>query len=113
MAAGSVVIGANAGGIPDVVTHEINGFLFDPDQRGALVHAAQRIVSEPAMCHAIRANARQQAEEWSWAAATKQLVHFYETAMAMPRFEKSARSNAPWMLAMKRAAIGGMKLFLS
>jgi glycosyltransferase involved in cell wall biosynthesis len=113
MAAGAVVIGANAGGIPDVVQHEVNGFLFDPDREGDLARVARRVVTEPAVCDAVRANARLQAEQWSWTAATQRLLEFYESAIAMPRLKKPERAKAPWMLAMKRAAVGGMKIFLS
>jgi glycosyltransferase involved in cell wall biosynthesis len=113
MAAGSIVIGANAGGIPDVVGHEVNGFLFDPDTEGDLAAAAMRVVSQPVICSAMRLKARGQAEQWSWAEATKQLVRFYDDAIRSPRFTKPEYASAPWMLAMKRAAIGGMKLFLS
>jgi glycosyltransferase involved in cell wall biosynthesis len=113
MASGSVVIGANAGGIPDVIEHEVNGFLYDPIDEAELVAAVRRIAKEPELCQTIRRNARRQAENWSWAAATEQLLSFYEEAIVMPPFPKPKRASAPWMLAMKRAAIGGMKVFLS
>jgi glycosyltransferase involved in cell wall biosynthesis len=113
MAAGSVVIGANAGGIPDIVRHEVNGFLFDPDGDGDLAKVAARAVQDRGLCAAIRQKAREQAEEWSWAVATQELVRLYEIATRMPLAEKPQHAKAPWMLAMKRAAIGGMKLFLS
>jgi glycosyltransferase involved in cell wall biosynthesis len=113
MAAGSLVIGANAGGIPDVIQHEVNGLLFHPDDEGALADAARRVVMEPDLRDRMRNNARLQAEQWSWEAATRQLLRFYESAMAMPRWGKPERAKAPWMLAMKRVAIGGMKIFLS
>jgi glycosyltransferase involved in cell wall biosynthesis len=111
MAAGSVVIGANAGGIPDIVRHEMNGFLFSTDDD--LVRTARRVAGEVELCRSIRQLARQQAQEWSWAVSTAQLVKFYEEAIRMPRFAKPECASAPWMLAMKRAAIGGMKVFLS
>jgi glycosyltransferase involved in cell wall biosynthesis len=113
MAAGSIVIGANAGGIPDVVQHEVNGFLFDPNQDGDLAQVARRVVAEPAFCEVLRARARRHSEAWSWAASTQQLLQFYDAAIREPRFEKPEHAKAPWMLALKRAAIGGMKLFLS
>jgi glycosyltransferase involved in cell wall biosynthesis len=113
MASGAIVIGANAGGIPDVIRHESNGFLYDPDREGDLAAMARRVVTEPAMCEIMRRKARQQAEGWNWAASTQQLVRFYESAMETPRFEKGQYANSPWMLAMKKAAIGGMKIFLS
>jgi glycosyltransferase involved in cell wall biosynthesis len=113
MAAGSLVIGANAGGIPDIVKHEVNGFLFDPSQEQDLAHVAQRVINEPVLCKNLRSKAREQAEGWSWLVSTRQLLQFYYEATQMPPFEKSAYANAPWMLAMKRAAIGSIKMFLS
>jgi glycosyltransferase involved in cell wall biosynthesis len=113
MAAGSIVIGANAGGIPDIVRHEVNGFLFDPDCDSDLAGVAQRVLSEPELCRSMRQKAREQSEQWSWPVSTCQLLRLYQEAIQMPRLEKPARANAAWMLAMKRAAIGGMKVFLS
>jgi glycosyltransferase involved in cell wall biosynthesis len=113
MAAGCIVIGANAGGIPDIVRHEVNGFLFDPQNPDELAHMAARAISETELCARMRLKAREHSECWNWSASTEQLLKFYAEAIAMPRPEKSPRANAPWMLAMKRAAIGGMKIFLS
>jgi glycosyltransferase involved in cell wall biosynthesis len=113
MAADTIIIGADAGGIPDVIKHDTNGFLYDPDREGDLARVARRVVTEPALCEAVRASARSHVEEWNWAASTRKLLEFYEAAARMPRFAKPARANAPWMLAMKRAAVGGMKIFLS
>jgi len=113
MAAGCIVIGANAGGIPDIVRHEVNGLLFDPASAGDLARMAARAVSETELCERMRVKAREHSEGWNWSASTEQLLKFYAEAIAMPRMEKPARANAPWMLAMKRAAIGGMKIFLS
>ena len=112
MASGSIVIGANAGGIPDVIKHGSTGFLFDPDKAGDLASVALRVATEPALCQGMRGDARQQAEQWSWAASTQQLVRFYQAAIETPRQTKPEYANAAWMLAMKRAAVGGMKLFL-
>ena len=113
MASGLLVIGANAGGIPDVIRHQSNGFLFDPDLAGDLADVVRLVVTQPEVCAALRARARQQAEQWSWSESTRQLLRFYVAAIDTPRPEKSRNANAPWMLAMKRAAIGSMKLFLS
>jgi glycosyltransferase involved in cell wall biosynthesis len=113
MAAGSIVIGANAVGIPDVVKHEVNGFLFYPDHTGDLVRIAGQLVKEPALCEVIRINARSAAEQWSCAISTQQLLRFYEQAINAPRVGKPEHAKAPWMLAMKRATINGIKIFLS
>ncbi|MBD2093088.1 glycosyltransferase family 1 protein [Microcoleus sp. FACHB-1515] len=82
MAAGCPVIAANAGGIPDIVTDGVNGYLFDPtDERGAIA-ATQRLLSQPEARSTLRQNARQEAERWGWAAATRQLQRYYQSVLA-------------------------------
>ncbi len=77
MAAGCPAIAANAGGIPDIVTDGVNGFLFDPaDEQGAIA-ATRRLLANPAERERIRAAARAEAERWGWEAATRQLRDFY------------------------------------
>lgn len=77
MAAGCPVIAANAGGIPDIVTDGVNGFMFDPiDEQGAIA-ATQRLLAMRAERELLRQNARVEAERWGWAAATRQLQQFY------------------------------------
>jgi glycosyltransferase involved in cell wall biosynthesis len=78
MAAGCPVIAANSGGIPDIVTNGVNGFMFDPtDEQGAIV-ATQQLFSNAADRATLRQNARAEAERWSWSAATTQLTGFYQ-----------------------------------
>jgi glycosyltransferase involved in cell wall biosynthesis len=43
------VIGANMGGIPDLVEHERNGLLFEGRSAGALAAALDRLTSEPGL----------------------------------------------------------------
>jgi glycosyltransferase involved in cell wall biosynthesis len=82
MAAGCPVIAANAGGIPDIVTDGLNGYLFDPaDEQGAIT-ATQRLLANPKERDLLRENARREAECWGWAAATCQLQGFYGSVLA-------------------------------
>jgi glycosyltransferase involved in cell wall biosynthesis len=86
MAAGCPVIAANAGGIPDIVTDGVNGYLFDPfDPEGAIA-ATQRLLDHQSERETLRQNARLEAERWGWAAATQQLQEFYQSVLepAMP-----------------------------
>jgi glycosyltransferase involved in cell wall biosynthesis len=77
MAAGCPVIAANAGGIPDIVTDGVNGFMFDPaDERGAIV-ATQKLLGMKAERELLRQNARVEAERWGWEASTQQLERYY------------------------------------
>jgi glycosyltransferase involved in cell wall biosynthesis len=76
MGAGCPVIAANSGGIPDIVSHARNGYLFDPLDGQGLVRAVQELLSSPPT--ELSVNARQEAERWSWQAATRQLQGFYD-----------------------------------
>lgn len=81
MAAGCPVVAANSGGIPDIVTDGVNGYLFDPyDERGAIA-ATQRLLNQQTERETLRQNARQEAERWSWTAATRQLQGFYQSVL--------------------------------
>ena len=81
MAAGCPVVAARSGGIPDIVTDGVNGYLFDPgDPRGAIA-ATQRLLAAKEEREALRRNARQEAERWGWAAATRQLRNYYQSVI--------------------------------
>lgn len=79
MAAGCPVVAARSGGIPDIVTDGVNGYLFEPksDDAGAIA-ATMRLLEKKEEREIIRQNARQEAERWGWSAATRQLQSFYE-----------------------------------
>ncbi len=79
MAAGCPVVAARSGGIPDIVTDGVNGYLFEPksDDAGAIA-ATLRLLEDKQQRETIRQNARQEAERWGWSAATRQLQNFYE-----------------------------------
>jgi glycosyltransferase involved in cell wall biosynthesis len=82
MAAGCPVVAARSGGIPDIVEDGVNGYLFDPtDDQGAIV-ATQKLLQDPQQREILRQNARQEAERWSWSAATRQLQTYYQTVIA-------------------------------
>ncbi|MBF2080454.1 MAG: glycosyltransferase family 1 protein [Synechococcales cyanobacterium T60_A2020_003] len=90
MAAGCPVVAANSGGIPDIVTDGVNGYLFDPkDDQGAIA-AAQRLLAQSSERETLRQNARLEAEKWGWAAATQQLRDFYTTILEMNRLPSAA-----------------------
>jgi len=79
MAAGCPVVAARSGGIPDIVTDGVNGYLFEPTSDDASAIAATlRLLEEKEQREVIRQNARQEAERWGWSAATRQLQTFYE-----------------------------------
>jgi glycosyltransferase involved in cell wall biosynthesis len=77
MAAGCPVVAARSGGIPDIVTDGVNGYLFEPDDPQGAITATKRLLEARGEREKIRLNARQEAERWGWAAATRQLQNYY------------------------------------
>ena len=80
MAAGCPVIGANKGGIPDIINDGINGCLYDPDQEDtgekSLIDATKKILRDSSSKEKMRIAARTEAEKWDWNQATLQLKNF-------------------------------------
>ncbi len=82
MAAGCPVVAARSGGIPDIVTDGVNGYLFDPaDEEGAIA-ATIRLLAHQQERETLRENARKEAERWGWAAATRQLQNYYKAVIS-------------------------------
>jgi glycosyltransferase involved in cell wall biosynthesis len=77
MAAGCPVVAAASGGITDIVTDGVNGYLFAPDDPNGAIRATQRLLEAKEEREQLRHNARLEAERWGWAAATRQLQHYY------------------------------------
>ena len=82
MAAGCPVVGANRGGIPDIVNDGVNGCLYDPDDPASLTLAVGRLLGDADTRSQLRQAARQEAERWGWAAATAQLRRFYADVLS-------------------------------
>ncbi len=81
MAAGCPVIGANKGGIPDIINDGINGCLYNPDDNDngqeSLINATKTILFNNDKKEKMRLAAREEAEKWGWNQATLQLKDFY------------------------------------
>ncbi len=85
MAAGCPVVGADRGGIPDIVSDGENGCLYDPDQPHSLTAAVKRLLGEAQTRASLRQAARQEAERWGWAGATEQLRGYYRKVLNQAR----------------------------
>lgn len=90
MAAGCPVIAANAGGIPDIVTDGVNGYLFDPFDDNGAIAATQRLLASATERETLRHNARAEAERWGWSAATQQLQGFYQVVLSKQSLASAA-----------------------
>jgi glycosyltransferase involved in cell wall biosynthesis len=89
MAAGCPVVAANSGGIPDIVTDGVNGYLFDPKEPDSAIVATQKLFADSTARQQMRKNARQEAEKWSWMAATSQLRDYYRAILDSRSFSSA------------------------
>lgn len=77
-ASGVPVAGARAGGIPFVIEDGATGILVDADATPAeWADAFARLLIDAPLRRRMSLAARQEAEQWSWRAATETLVEFY------------------------------------
>jgi glycosyltransferase involved in cell wall biosynthesis len=90
MAAGCPVVAARRGGIPDIVTDGVNGYLFEPDDPQGAITATQRLLAQQDEKEQLRQNARLEAEKWGWHAATCQLHNFYQEVLSNHSFPLAA-----------------------
>jgi glycosyltransferase involved in cell wall biosynthesis len=85
MAAGCPVIGANKGGIPDIIDDGINGCLYNPDEKDngerSLIEATKKILVDKNKKETMRIEARKEAEKWDWNQATLQLQKYYSETL--------------------------------
>ncbi|MFP4134296.1 MAG: glycosyltransferase family 4 protein [Halothece sp.] len=82
MAAGCPVVAARSGGIPDIVTDGVNGYLFEPDDPKGAITATQNLLEARSERELLREKARQEAESWGWDAATQQLRDYYHQVLS-------------------------------
>jgi glycosyltransferase involved in cell wall biosynthesis len=85
MASGIPVVGARAGGIPDVVQEGVNGFMFTPGDLGEFTRHLQHLLSDAHLREQLGRQARAEMERFSWRESTQRLVEYYELARTIHR----------------------------
>ena len=94
MAAGCPVVGANKGGIPDIINDGVNGCLYEPegedDGAKSLINATKKLLGNAIDRQAMRNAARLEAEKWGWSSATEQLREFYRKILSKKSSEIAA-----------------------
>lgn len=85
MASGVPVVGARAGGIPDVIDEGENGLMFTPGDLGDLTDKLQTLLFDAELRQTFGERARREMERWSWRASTEKLLEFYERARTIHR----------------------------
>lgn len=64
--AGMIVVSTNVGGIPDLVTHEVDGLLAPDDDHHGLAEAALRALKEPTLADRLTTRAVTRAADFTW-----------------------------------------------
>jgi len=71
MAAGSAVVAANVGGIPDIVRNGTDGVLFEPAEPASAAEALSRVLDDPALGRRLGQAARDRAGAFTWNATAR------------------------------------------
>ena len=76
-ACGLPVVTTNAGGIPDIVTHERSGLMVQCRDHEALADAAMRLLSDGELADRIVRRAQEECQKYSWDAVREQWLELY------------------------------------
>jgi glycosyltransferase involved in cell wall biosynthesis len=93
---GKPVIGANAGGIPDLVHHEENGLLVPFGEVDALATAIRRLLAEPVLATRLGAAGRQMVlQRYTWRQTYQTLMEVCGEVITEHRKASLADGHAP------------------
>jgi glycosyltransferase involved in cell wall biosynthesis len=81
MASGLPVVAAAAGGVTDFVRPGEVGYLFAPGDGPGMARAVRTLLDDPDLRRRLAANARREAERWSWARSTMELRATYQRVL--------------------------------
>ena len=85
MASGVPAVGARAGGIPDVIRHGENGFMFTPGDLGEFSEQLGKLLFDESLRAKLGRQARKDMEGLGWPAATEKLLEYYGLARTIHR----------------------------
>ena len=81
MRAGVTVIGSNCGGVPEIITHEETGLLFETENVDDLVIQLSKIVNDKEYCEKLAKAGKKDADErFSEEKHFKKLTELFELA---------------------------------
>lgn len=82
MASGLAVIGADAGGVGEIITHRVNGLKFAKRDVNALTECMSLLLENPSLAHTLRRNGREYSTLRSWDKIFEGLMDIYENTIA-------------------------------
>ncbi len=93
MASGLAVVGAEAGGVPDIIRHGENGLLFRPGDVSDLIEKLSSLITDAPFRERLALQARMEMERLGWRAATETLLGYYQLAGAVQRRSSKPAAN--------------------
>jgi glycosyltransferase involved in cell wall biosynthesis len=66
MANGLCIVSTNVGGMPWLITHDLDGLLVPPNDPEAMAEAVLRVLREPGLAANLSSNARKKSEAYDW-----------------------------------------------
>lgn len=85
MASGLPVVGARAGGIPDIIQHGDNGYMFTPSNLAEFSDLLGSLLFDDVLRQSMAAKARQSVLPHNWRASTQKLLEYYALARIIHR----------------------------
>ena len=74
---GLPVVASRTGGIPDVITNEVDGLLVPPGKPEALAVAIDRVLRSPVLAQRLGEAARERAKDYDWDALAERVLEIY------------------------------------
>jgi len=109
MASGVPVVAANAGGIPNIVSDGVNGFLHTPGDEADMAARVQRLLDDKALHKRIAEEGRAEALKWDWRAATSVLRNIQYTEaerLFKLKMEEKDKKRADRRRLLRRLTLG-------
>jgi glycosyltransferase involved in cell wall biosynthesis len=78
MAAGRAVVASRAGQVAQVITHGVNGLLYEAGDRAGLVSCLHQLVEKPALRETLGLNARRASQAFTWEQNAARVVEWAE-----------------------------------
>ncbi len=95
MAAGLAIVATRVGGNPDLITHDIDGLLFGPEEPEAGARHVCRLLEHPEVARRLAESARRRTQAYTWEAIARIMLRAIESAQRTVPAPAGKRSREP------------------
>ena len=93
-ACGKPVVAANVGGVPEVVSHEVNGLLFNPNDIQQMAESINILYQNPELAHELGKNGRKiVAEKFNWSKIAADTEGVYQAVLENKKIQNNAKTQ--------------------